>query len=86
MDVIPADQISISKDLEDVNRIAASSTVEGLPGGADNVLNMVNIRHDVELYDWGSPDDFVKSLVSNLGVDGQATKSIVLNQELLVKT
>lgn len=85
VDVIPADQISISKDLEDVNRIAASSTVEGLPGGADNVLNMVNIRHDVELYDWGSPDDFVKSLVSNLGVDGQATKSIVLNQELLVK-
>ncbi len=74
VDVIQADQLSISKDLEDVNKIAASTTVEGLPGDGGNILNMANVRHDVELYDWGSPDDFVKSLVSNLGVDGQATK------------
>lgn len=85
VDVIPADQLSISADLEDVNKIAASTTVEGLPGDGGNILNMANVRHDVELYDWGSPDDFIKSLVSNLGVDGQATKSIVDNQELLVK-
>ncbi len=85
VDVIQADQLSISKDLEDVNKMAASTTVEGLPGNGGNILNMANVRHDVELYDWGSPDDFIKSLVSNLGVDGQATKSIVDNQELLVK-
>ncbi|GKT30947.1 flagellar hook-associated protein FlgK, partial [Aduncisulcus paluster] len=85
VDVIPADELSISEDLEDVNKIAASTTVEGLPGDGGNILNIANVRHDTALYDWGSPDDFVKSLVSNLGVDGQATKSIMDNQELLVK-
>jgi len=85
VDVISADQISISKDLEDVNNMAASITEEDLPGDGGNILDMANVRHDVALYDWGSPDDFVKSLVSNLGVDGQATESLVTNQELLLK-
>lgn len=84
VDVISAERISISGDLEDVNKIAASTTVEGLPGDGGNILNIANVRHDVELYDWGSPDDFVKSLVSNLGVDGQATQSLMDNQQLLL--
>jgi len=85
VDKLRADQITISKDLEDVNNIAASETEEGLPGDGNNILNIANVRHDVALFDWGSPDDFVKSLVSNLGVDGQATRSLVTNTELLLK-
>ncbi len=84
VDVIQADRVSISADLEDVNKIAASTTVEGLPGDGGNILNIANVREDVELYDWGSPDDFIKSLVSNLGVDGQSTQSLMENQELLL--
>lgn len=85
VDRIQADELTISKDLEDVNNIAASLTEEDLPGDGGNILNMANVRHDVALFDWGSPDDFVKSLVSNLGVDGQATNNLVTNQELLIK-
>ncbi len=84
VDVIQADRISISADLEDVNKIAASTTIEGLPGDGGNILSIANIRDDVDLYDWGSPDDFVKSLISNLGVDGQATQNLMENQELLL--
>ncbi len=85
VDKLRADQITISKDLEDVNNIAASETEAGLPGDGNNILNIANVRHDVALFDWGSPDDYVKSLVSNLGVDGQATKSLVTNTELMLK-
>lgn len=85
VDQIKADHITLSKELEDVNHIAASKTQSGVPRNADNVLAMADVRHNVSLYDWGSPDDYVKSLISNLGVDGQAAKNLRDNQKLLVK-
>lgn len=84
VDRLRADQITLSSELDDVNFIAASKTQTGIPGDGENILNMAKSRHNVNLYDWGSPDDFVKSLVSNLGVDGQAAKNLMDNQELLV--
>ncbi|MBN2794390.1 MAG: flagellar hook-associated protein FlgK [Clostridia bacterium] len=72
VDRIEATEISISKDVEmDLDKISASATAEGAPGDGDNALNLAQVRHNVALFAWGSPDDFVKSLVSNLGVDAQ---------------
>lgn len=84
-DRIKASEITISKDIEnDLDKIAASSTKEGVPGNGENALKMADIRHNVELFAWGSPDDFVKSLVSNLGVDAKEAERITLNQESLL--
>ena len=84
VDKIKADQISVAKELDDVNYIAASKTQSGIPGDGDNMLAIAEVRHNVNLYDWGSPDDYVKSLISNLGVDGQAALNLAKNQELLI--
>lgn len=85
VDRIEAMELTISKEVEtDLATIAASATPEGSPGDGDNALNMARVRHNVGLYAWGSPDDFVKSLVSNLGVDAQDAIRNSSNEEVLL--
>lgn len=85
VDRITAEDISISSDIEfDLDKISASATAEGAPGDGDNALNLAQIRHNVGLYAWGSPDDFIKSLVSNLGVDAQEAMRNEANEEVML--
>jgi flagellar hook-associated protein 1 FlgK len=83
-DRVKATEITIASDLEDLNKIAASADIEDIPGGADTILDMVATRYDTSLYDWGAPEDFIKSLVSNLGVDAAQANRMLENQESLV--
>lgn len=85
-DRIKAGTISISKDIDsDLNKIAAADNSNTLPGKGANALKMASSRGNVKLYDWGSPDDFVKSLVTNLAVDKQEATRIFKNQTVLVE-
>ncbi len=85
-DRIKATAITVSKDIEgDLSKIAASATIAGLPGSGANALIMASSRSNIYLYDWGSPDDFVKSLVSNLAVDNQEAIRAKENQEFLIE-
>ncbi|WP_432662663.1 flagellar hook-associated protein FlgK [Wukongibacter baidiensis] len=81
----PAKSISISAAIEgDLNKIAASETVGGVPGDGGNALAMADVRHNSGLFAWGSPEDFLNSLISNLGVDGQEANRMVENQEVML--
>ena len=84
VDKIKSDDLSIASDLSDLNKIAAAAGNVDIPGDGRNMLEILNTRHDVDLYDWGAPEDFVKSLVSNLGVDTKQATNVVSNQKLLV--
>ncbi|MEA1976185.1 MAG: flagellar hook-associated protein FlgK [Bacillota bacterium] len=84
VDKIKASELTISADLEDTNKIAASTTEEGLPGNGENALKITKVRHNQEMFAWGNPDDFVKSLVSNLGVDAQEAYRISENQGVML--
>lgn len=85
VDQMKASRMTIARDLEDLNKIAAASRVEDTPGDGSNILKMIETRHDVQLYEWGAPEDFMKSLVSNLGVDAAEANRVARNQELLTK-
>lgn len=85
IDKIKASELTIAKDLENVNLIAASDNINEVPGDADNILALAQTRHDLDMFEWGSPEDFVKSLVSNLGVDAREAKITHQNQKLLLK-
>ncbi len=85
VDQMKASRMTIARDLEDLNKIAAASRVEDTPGDGSNILKMIQTRHDVQLYEWGAPEDFMKSLVSNLGVDAAEANRVARNQELLTK-
>jgi len=84
VDKIKASDLTIAADLEDVNKIAASTTEEGLPGNGENALNIAKVRHNQEMFEWGSPDDFMKSLISNLGVDAQEAYRVSENQDVML--
>ncbi len=84
VDRLSAQDINVATDLIEVDKIATSDSQLEIPRNGDNMLAMADIRHNVKLYDWGSPDDYVKSLISNLGVYGNAAKNLKTNQTLLV--
>lgn len=89
VDTIAASQISLSSDIiNSLNNIAAGLSHDGLgsslPGDGGNAGELIKMRHDVDMFTWGSPDDFFKSLVSNLGVDSQEAIRMTDNQQVLV--
>ncbi|MGX8796355.1 flagellar hook-associated protein FlgK [Fusibacter sp. JL298sf-3] len=84
VDQIKASRMTISKDLEDLNKLAVASKLEELPGDGTNFLEIIATRHDNTLFAWGAPEDFVKSLVSNLGVDKNEAARVAKNQAMLV--
>jgi len=80
-----ASELTISKDVEDeLEKLATSDRLAGVPGNGANALRIGDVRHNVALFDWGSADDFVKALVSNLGVDTQQSTRISENSEVLL--
>lgn len=83
VDKVKADRLSLASDLDDLNKIAAATNLADIPGDGGNILKMIQTRHNTKLYDWGAPEDFVKSLVSNLGVDAAESNRVKTNQELL---
>ena len=86
VDRIQAKELTLAKDIEmDLDKIAASATAEGAPGDGGNALDLAEVRHNTGLYAWGSPDDFLKSLISNLGVDAQDAIRNEDNETVLLK-
>ncbi|MBB6216411.1 flagellar hook-associated protein 1 FlgK [Anaerosolibacter carboniphilus] len=84
---ITAADINISDDIagnDGLNKIAAAASPLTGPGDGSNALLLLNMRHDTGMFSWGSPDDFFKSLISNLGVDSQEAIRMMDNQNVLV--
>ncbi|OPJ56054.1 flagellar hook-associated protein FlgK [Alkalithermobacter paradoxus] len=86
---VPAKSIKISNLIEqDLDYIAAASSSypdgRGIPGDGSNALLLSEVRDNHNMFAWGSPDDFLKSLVSNLGVDAQEARRMTENQEVLL--
>lgn len=82
---ITATNMRISDEIDkDWSAIAASSTYAGLPGGRDNAIKMNQLKNDADMFAWGKPEDFMKSLISNLGVDSQQAKNLAENQKVLI--
>ncbi|HHY91661.1 MAG TPA: hypothetical protein GX503_08345, partial [Clostridiales bacterium] len=87
--IVKGNEIDISDGIKNsLNNIAAASTHDGsgsgLPGDGSNALKLSDLRNDVKMFTWGSPDDFFKSLISNLGVDTQEAIRMTENQEVLI--
>ena len=82
---ISASSISISSDIEyDVRKIAAAS-VSGDPENKDNVKQLLEMWNDRRMFAEGAPEDFMQSIVANLGVDAQQAKSFAQRQDNIVK-
>lgn len=85
---IKAKNFSVSGDLLNQQyaeyNIAASS-IAGEAEDKGNLLNLIDMRHDSHLFVEGTPEDYMKSLVSSLGIDSQQAERISTNQSNITK-
>jgi len=70
--------------MNDLNNIATTYDKNNLPGGNDLVVDMLKLRNDTSIFKEGKFEDFLKSLISNLGVDSQGAKNFAENQKVMV--
>ncbi len=85
VDRVPADELKLSEDLDlDITKFAASESAQATPGNGHNALKMNEMRYNKQVFDWGSSDDYVKSLISNLGVDGEEAVRMKKNESSLI--
>ncbi len=85
VDRVTAGEITLSDDLEkDLNKFAAAANIQGLPKQGDNILKMVNLTNNEQLFAWGSAEGFINSLVANLGVDKGETERMSKNEKSMV--
>ena len=69
--------------INDLHAIAASSNAD--ERGNSIVMNeLIKQRHNVHMFQEGAPEDFMKSLVSNLGIDTQQAIRFAENQTIIV--
>lgn len=71
-ELINARNFSISFDVEDNPSLNISaSAIAGQVGNNENLANLMKMRHNPYMFKEGTPEDFVKTLISSMGVDGQ---------------
>ncbi|SHH41829.1 flagellar hook-associated protein FlgK [Sporanaerobacter acetigenes] len=85
----PALTISVSQAiLEDVGKIAAAGTKDGVEDNT-NILKIIDLREDKAFFgdgmSKGTPDDFIKSILSNLAVDSMQAQRMDSTQKLIIK-
>ena len=84
-----ANNITLSDDiLDDVQNIACASTYGGVEDNT-NLLKIVALRDDKTFFSGGlsqgTPDDFIKSILSNLSVDSSQAKRMEKTQDMILK-
>lgn len=82
---ITAQNIGVSLDMQDLNKIPASGAIDLLPGDASVIMDMLTLRNKSSMFAEGKPEDFMKSLVANLGVDMQEAMRNAANQQVLTQ-
>ena len=79
---LTAKNFSISFDVETdpTNNISASSK-PGEVGNNENLNALIQMRHNTHMFMEGAPEDYIKTLVSSMGVDGQQYEQYLSIQE-----
>jgi flagellar hook-associated protein 1 FlgK len=69
---LTARNFSISFDVEeDPSENISASSAPGESGNNENLNNLLAMRHNTYMFMEGAPEDFIKTVISSMGVDGQ---------------
>ncbi|MGE5472840.1 MAG: flagellar hook-associated protein FlgK [Ignavibacteriales bacterium] len=80
-----AGNFSLSQDVIDDLANILTTTTAGEISNSDVLLSITDFRHDASLFDEGTPEDFMSSIISNLGIDTQEAGRVGSNQATIVK-
>lgn len=89
---VRADNISLAGDilnnLDSIAHIATASTSKDGVENNENVLELIELRENNMFFDdttpQGTPDDFLKAILSNLAVDSQQASRMTENQSAIM--
>lgn len=76
--------VGLDIQADPVENISASSK-PGQPGNNENLASLLDMRHNTYMFMEGSGEDFIKTLISTMGVDGQQYTVYYQIQEGIVK-
>lgn len=82
---LTAKNFAVSKDIFSSFDNISISGKAGKNGNIDTLTKILDVRHNSELFSEGAPEDFMKSLVSTLGIDTQQAIRISENQQSVVE-
>ena len=69
---LTARNFSISFDIEsDPSENISASSAPGEAGNNKNINNLLAMRHNTYMFMEGAPEDFIKTVISSMSVDGQ---------------
>ena len=54
-------------------------------GNIENLRSFMGLRHNTYMFMEGGPEDFVKTIISTMGVDGQQAKANLDNQSIMTR-
>lgn len=88
-DNVRADNLDVSKDIKtDLNNIAVATENDGQDNNK-NLLKLLEQRNNKKFFDTptaqGTPDEFLKSIISTLAVDGQQAVRMEKNEAAILK-
>jgi flagellar hook-associated protein 1 FlgK len=84
--LLTAKNFSISFEISsDPSENLAVSDTAGQTGNANNLISVMGMRHNTYMFREGAPEDFVKTLISSLGVDGQQAAVFLSTQDGITK-
>ncbi|EOC99392.1 flagellar hook-associated protein FlgK [Caldisalinibacter kiritimatiensis] len=90
-DEVKAHNISVSKDILDNLDNIATAENHNEPESNEGVLELIDLREDKMFFDdptnppQGTPDDFIKSVLSTLAVDSQHADRMNNNQSVIME-
>ncbi|NLK44646.1 MAG: flagellar hook-associated protein FlgK [Tissierellia bacterium] len=89
-DDITAATLTLSEEImKDVKNISVAGVAGGLAEDNTNLLKLIAQREDKEFFtggvSQGTPDDFIKSILSSMAVDSLQSKRLYETQELIQK-
>jgi flagellar hook-associated protein 1 FlgK len=82
---LTAKNFCVSSDIiNDISKIATSDTPDQI-GNIENINKLIKMRNNTHMFTEGAPEDFMKSIVSNLGIDSQMAVRMSANQNAMIR-
>lgn len=81
---VTAKNITVNADIINDFNLIATSDVAGESGNI-NVLNgIIRLRQNDDMFSEGAPEDFMKSIITTMGVDAQQADNYSANQRVII--
>lgn len=80
------DNIKVAQDIiDDPELLKTYYNVDDGESANDLILDLINLRHDTNLFSKGEPDNYMQAILGELGIDVKQGNSFKSGQEHLVK-